>query len=788
MSSSFVSRPELLAPAGSLEAFFAAVDAGADAIYTGLKDFSARAKAKNFSLADIERMTGYLHAEHKRLYVTLNTLIKENELSHLIDTLSALESFGVDAVIVQDPAIWKLVRGHFPGLELHASTQMTIHNVAGIKMLERLGFTRAVLARELTLEEIRTIRSRTRLELEHFIHGALCFSFSGQCYFSSYLGGKSGNRGRCAQPCRRSYRHHQQQGFFFSPNDLSAIDLLPELEAAGICSFKIEGRMKSAEYVHKVVGAYRRVMDAPAAGRKQVLIEAKHQLKESFGRSPTRGFLSGGQADDMATPSKKGATGRFLGTISKIQGKRISFTSAAPLHLGDRLRIQPADNKSGSAFTLRQLFLGSQQVKKTAAGSPVTLISPFDQVFKPGDSLFMVAGADAFTMSDNAARRKLDHRRPPGDPVDLQMEIEPDRISIDAVVDGRTYAFSYPLTSYPADRRSLDVGILEQVFGAVADEPFVLNRLRCSRLPAIVIPPAELKQIRRTFYRELRTSLADVRLRERRDHRQSALDALLPQEPAPRRNPQVRLILNDTREQHLLRTDQIDLLIFPLSRHNLQHADKLQRRADSIIWDLPFVVFEQDWQETRTLVRQLVAAGFHRFRLANLGHFPLFDGLDNLTLYSSYRLFALNSQAFAALAELGISDVELNIEDDRHNLAAILSRRLPAASSLMVYGRVPLLTSRIRVRQVRGDSPILSDRDDVYRLQQRQGLSWLYSDTPFSFIAEMPELARSGCDGFVIDLSHCGTGSPQGKLVLDALGRRIDPPQTSKFNYQGELE
>jgi putative protease len=287
-------RPELLAPAGSMEAFFAAVDAGADAVYTGLKEFSARAKAKNFSLKEIEKITHYLQQQNKRLYITLNTLVKENELSQLIDTLGALEEIGVDALIIQDLAVWKLAKDHFPGLELHASTQMTIHNAAGVKMLERMGFTRGVLAREMTLPEIAEIRQQTTLELEQFIHGALCFSYSGQCYFSSFLSGKSGNRGKCAQPCRRNHRYRQQEGYYFSPNDLSAIDLLPELEQAGICSLKIEGRMKSAEYVHKVIRAYRQVLDAPAEQRKAVLKEAKVLLKESFGRQPPKDFYRAG--------------------------------------------------------------------------------------------------------------------------------------------------------------------------------------------------------------------------------------------------------------------------------------------------------------------------------------------------------------------------------------------------------------------------------------------------------------------------------------------------------------
>ena len=284
-------KPELLAPAGSLEAFFAAMEFGADAVYVGLKEFSARAKAKNVNREELERMVGYAHGRRKKVFLTLNTLVKEKELSHLIDVMAAVEAIGIDAIILQDMGVWRLARRHFPGLELHSSTQLTIHNTAGVQVAEQLGFSRAVLARELSLDEITAIRSATTLDLEHFVHGAHCFSLSGQCSFSSWLGGMSGNRGRCAQPCRRRYHHKGKDGYYFSPNDLSAIDLLPELTAAGIMSFKIEGRMKSAEYVANVVQAYRMVLDASANTRSAKIVEAKELLKESFGRQPTRGFL-----------------------------------------------------------------------------------------------------------------------------------------------------------------------------------------------------------------------------------------------------------------------------------------------------------------------------------------------------------------------------------------------------------------------------------------------------------------------------------------------------------------
>jgi len=781
-------KSELLAPAGSLEAFFAAIDAGADAIYTGLKEFSARAKAKNFSLGEVDQLTRYAQGAGKRLYVTLNTLVKESELPRLIDTLGALEQIGVDAVILQDLAVWKLARDHFPGLELHASTQMTIHNAAGVKMLERMGFTRAVLARELSLQEIAEIGRQTRLELEHFIHGALCFSFSGQCYFSSYLGGMSGNRGRCAQPCRRRYRYRQQQGYYFSTNDLSAIDLLDELTQAGVRSLKIEGRMKSAEYVYKVVGAYRRVLDAGKGDRPQVLKEAKRLLKESFGRQPTRGFLPGGQPSDIAIPSVKGATGRYLGDVAQVRGGEINFKTRDPLRIGDRLRIQPASDKAGTAFTIRQLKLGRRSVKQAPAGSFVSVPSTFQNQFKVGDGVFMVSSSSAYSLSEAACRRRLSQLKPRQEPVDLEIEADAGELRISARVAGVREQFRFAIDSYPAKERALDRQTLEQVFAVTAGEPFALHRLTTGELPAIVIPPKQLKQIRRDLYAELRQLRRPQQEETKQEHLQNARAALLPPAtPAPGKR-EIRIQLHDGRDQRILQDPQVERILLPLTGPNLQGANKLLRRAGQLIWDLPFILFDRDWQEARTAIRQLAQAGFKNFRLNNLGHFPLFDGLEGLNLFSSFRLFSLNSQALCGWRELGIAEAELYIEDDRQNLADILGRELPLPTALTVYASVPLITSRINQKNLRSDSPVLSDRGDAYRVQHRQGLSWLRSETDFSFLAELAELESFGCHRFIIDLSQVGPFSPRGKQVLDALRRGGDPPGTSKFNYQMGME
>ncbi|HSH12775.1 MAG TPA: peptidase U32 family protein, partial [Desulfurivibrionaceae bacterium] len=316
-------RPELLAPAGGLPAFFAALEAGADAVYCGLTSFSARANAKNFTIDEVGRMAAYAHSLGRKLYVALNTLVKEQELPLLVDTLAGLCETGVDGLIIQDLAVWRLVRHHFPELPLHGSTQMTIHNAAGVNQLAAMGFTRAVLARELSLAEIAAIGRESRIELEHFVHGALCFSISGQCLFSSLLTGKSGNRGRCVQPCRRRYTLREQPGHYFSTSDLCAIDHLPRLIEAGVKSFKIEGRMKSPEYVGRVVAAYRLVLDAAPQGRKAALEKARQELELSFGREATSGFLTGSLSGAIAAPARAATIGRHLGRVTAVRGRTV---------------------------------------------------------------------------------------------------------------------------------------------------------------------------------------------------------------------------------------------------------------------------------------------------------------------------------------------------------------------------------------------------------------------------------------------------------------------------------
>ncbi|MBR1638251.1 MAG: U32 family peptidase [Treponema sp.] len=392
---------ELLAPAGNIESLEAAIGEGADAVYLGLKSFNARLRTTNFAWNQFEAAVESLHRQNKKIYVTVNTVCEERETERLYRFLSYLNEVGPDGLIVQDFAVIRMAQEFFPNLELHASTQMNVESSAAVKLLQKAGLKRAVLARELGLDEIKKIKEETSAELEVFVHGALCVSESGLCLFSSYLGGKSANRGMCTQACRRFYSAEVpggfKQGYYFSPCDLQLIEQIPALVDAGVDSFKIEGRMKSAEYVGTVVSAYRYVIDHYKEDRKGAIATGKRILASDFARSKTTywyGFNSmeegvNNAAEKILNPDQAGGTGIYLGKIASlkpaprelVQAYRDSFPAgeaenAGSIQLallkggnydpdpGDSIRLHRKDDTGRVSHKIRSVEIDDEQNKR----------------------------------------------------------------------------------------------------------------------------------------------------------------------------------------------------------------------------------------------------------------------------------------------------------------------------------------------------------------------------------------------------------------------------------------
>jgi len=404
--------PELLAPVGSRECFHAAIDSGADAVYLGLGDFNARLRAKNFTIRDLSVLVPFAHSRNVKVYVTLNTLIKQSEIDAALNVLYQLDQLGVDAVIEADIGLMRLSANNFPNLRIHGSTQAAVHNAYGAEFLKSLGVKRAVLARELSLEEIDETAKASPIETEVFIHGALCYSMSGMCLASSFIGGASGNRGRCTQVCRRRFKRGGRikdglgigcidtncidttDGYFFSPNDLQALPFINRLAKAGVACFKIEGRMKGAEYVSTVVKAYRHAIDFP-----DDIDYAERLLRFDFGRAKTVFFMDGrrGEAIDPKRPS---GTGIFLGTVVDCDGGAFIINTIANINTddtltiekNDRLRIHPKDGFEGIACKAASCQLigdnDDHRIKITPSQSIKCAI---------GDSVFLIGKASINT-------------------------------------------------------------------------------------------------------------------------------------------------------------------------------------------------------------------------------------------------------------------------------------------------------------------------------------------------------------------------------------------------------
>ncbi len=416
-------KPELLAPVGSKEALFAAIDNGADAVYFGGQAFSARQYASNFSSEELEWAIDYAHVRGARAYVTVNTLIKDSELEEAAEYLQFLCNSGADAVIVHDLGLLRMSREQLPELPVHSSTQMTIHNAEGVKFLQKMGVKRVVLAREMPLDEIKRIKTETGMEIETFIHGALCFSYSGQCLLSSMIGGRSGNRGHCAQPCRKKYRMDDAEGYLLSPKDLNLSEHIPALVEVGIDSFKIEGRMKRPEYVAGVVRVYRKLIDRyfGSPQNSRVTGDEKHTLLQLFNREFTTGYFFGNPGSELMSRKYPHNRGTELGKVVEYdpRKKRVSIYLKAPLRVGDGIGIGGRE----TGVTVRSLYVSGQRVAEANPGSiaKVTLddeVARDEPVFKTYDSELMAS----LKLGDpKKIPVKMHLKAIPGEPLELRV-------------------------------------------------------------------------------------------------------------------------------------------------------------------------------------------------------------------------------------------------------------------------------------------------------------------------------------------------------------------------------
>ena len=522
--------PELLSPAGDWEALRAAVAHGADAVYFGLDQFNARHRATNFTLAELPEVMGYLHAHNVKGFLTFNTLIFSDELESATEYIKAVAAAGVDAVIVQDLGIVKLVHALVPTLAIHGSTQMTLTEPEGIKFVKELGVERVVVARELGVKEIGKIAAATEMPLEVFVHGALCVAYSGQCLTSESLGGRSANRGQCAQACRLPYellvdgvvKDLGDKAYLLSPSDLAAYDLIGELTDAGVASFKIEGRLKSAHYVAATCQTYRAAIDAAAAGEQfRISEQQRHDLEQTFSRGFTHGFLSGVNHQQLVAARFPKARGTRVGTVLSKTGRSVlvRVETKPPGHQGTKDHGEVGIVlKAGDGV----VFDEGHPEQDEQGGRVFTVKSRGDVVeleFRAGDVnlAYINAGALVWKTDDPALKRRLEHS--------YSREGVVHRTSVDFAVRARV-GEKLELVAEAEGRAARTVweervleraqkfpfteGTAREQLGRLGDTPFELGEVRVETDGEAMVPKSVLNDLRRRVVEELLTKRVRV--------------------------------------------------------------------------------------------------------------------------------------------------------------------------------------------------------------------------------------------------------------------------------------
>ncbi|MBD7913665.1 U32 family peptidase [Clostridium sp. Sa3CUN1] len=498
-----MNRIEILAPAGSMESLIAAMNKGADAVYLGGNKFSARAYASNFDNDNMIKAVDYVHSYGAKVYVTLNTILKENEIEEAVRYVGFLYEIGVDAIILQDLGLFKRIKEEFPDFEIHASTQMTIHNGEGALFFKEKGFHRIVLSRELSIDEVKYISKDLGIETEIFVHGALCISYSGQCLMSSMIGGRSGNRGRCAQPCRMEYtlkgiNSGERKAYLLSPKDTCTIENVKDIIDSGTYSLKIEGRMKRAEYVAGVVDNYKKAVEKELYKTEYNVNKGKRELLQLFNRGGfSNAYLHKNLGKDMMSFNHPRNTGVPLGKIEK-SGEIILKENIA---LGDGFRFRD------TGFNINKIIKDGLEVKEAKRGEKVKI---FPKAYKIGDEIFKSLDKKLFQSLE-------DSLKPYNRKIDLTAKVSfkiSEPLKLIVTYNDKEYTFLGEIVN-KAEKKPLSKERIIEALSKSSDSVFKLNEIEFINFEDGFLRISDVNNLRREALESIQKSITKSYRRKR---------------------------------------------------------------------------------------------------------------------------------------------------------------------------------------------------------------------------------------------------------------------------------
>ena len=721
---------ELLSPAGSFETALAAFAAGADAVYLGLDEFSARAEAVNLSVGQLRSLMAVARAQGRKVYVTFNTLIDDAQLPAAAQKLAILDELRPDGLIVQDLGVARMVRRSFRNLPLHASTQLVAHSLEGVLALREMGFTRVVLARELPLEDIRAIVRRGGVEIEVFVHGALCYSLSGLCLFSAMEKGRSGNRGRCAYCCRLAYTDAAgRQGLPFSMKDLRLDDRLDALKEAGVASLKIEGRMKSALYVASVTKRYRELLDgaAPTVSRAD--------LETVFSRRTTSLYIDGLRDDPAAVidPGSLGHLGTPIGAVKRIAKDRdgsawLRLHTERAIERHDGLQFAAPDGGRPFGFGIGDMrtAISRRNTFRAEAGDDVEIRLPPDAPVEPGMTVFCSASNEVKRRFPVPSFRPGE--LPDGTPVDIAVTLAPDGIA--ARTEDPAAEASVAMSLAPAQHPDRTFAAVEKAFARMGGSGWAMGRLAVDDADRLFAPASALNDLRRRLVAALDEAAQTRRAAQAADALNeepaavSAADAAMPRTT-------VRLRLDQTPPDGAW-----DETIVAIG-----HTGDAAGLPAAVRLALPVFTRDCDFAALRTRVKRLLHGGHARWEAADLATLHLLRQCGVKDVTADWTLYAFNRAAVRELGDMGVVRFVCSPENTAANLADLAVAAWPRPEFL-VRQTTPLFLSLTRPC-AEDPSRLTGLRGDTFAVRQIDGLWVTARPEPRSFDAPPGGIRRT---------------------------------------------
>lgn len=805
---------ELLAPAGSYEVLITAVNAGADAVYIAGQNYGARAFAKNFTIEEMKDAVTYAHLNGAKIHVTVNTLVNDFELADVISYLFTLYKIGVDAVIVQDFGIVELVKNLIPDLEIHASTQMALNNYSSVKWASENGISRVVLPREINVDQIKEMKKRLEndninMEIEVFGHGALCYSISGNCYISSYNSGRSGNRGACAQPCRREYKlkyrgYNIGNGFLLSTHDLATYDHLKEISEAGVTSLKLEGRMKSGDYIGTIVNSYRNLLDGNEG-------DYGKNLHLVFNRKFTDGYLLNENPGDVMGREASGHEGLYIGDITNIDGTKVTIEvknkeNYIPLEIGD-----------GIAFKYNGKIKGIY-LEDIIKQDENEIIINTTRLLKEGTEVFI-----SYSKSIHEDLKKYKQEKiTPNIPINLSLTWNEELnvfIKVTFEIDAEPVKFRYKGENIfeKALKHPITEEKIKEQLSKTGGTPFYINNIEINDLPEDIFAPiGKLNEIRRNMLDNAEEILINHYLptkKELKTIRKDIVNFIKDYRKYENKNinkhPQLSVFIDDIEQLNAVSGFDLKRIYFDGNCHYNNQKDYYENIAQllkdaslmapqsELVWVLSSFINEEEAVKCSEIVKELENEGII---ISVMGDFPAMKEIFTCPVYGNHNLNVWNSYSVKSLANSGFNGLILSSELSKDEIKEVVDKKdADIDLELIVNGNLEVIVTKDDFSNLNdGKDFIISNNNDYAILEDKKRKKFKYK-VSFDYnkqshiinkdclclIEEMDEIIDLGLESLILDCRYSNpTYTKKIVSIYNEALKGRDKEELTKYKYQ----